>query len=576
MAAAPPPPLAAPASDSPEAGTDAITKAAFQRFGDRTSAFLTLGAGFRSFTPPDAAEGLATPIVRYVPALGGRHWVAATEPLCAPEDRVAAALSFFETARASGLRPVMLPVGAGLSLALTTRGCHRLQVGAEPIFDLFEVFAGPDPLLIHPRARALARKGVEVVELETSALVAGHPDRVALEETFAAWREALRAPGLGFLSRPAPFESLADKRVFALRVDGRVEAFAGAVPVPAVQGWYFADLVRRPTAKAGTMELLLLTAMRRLYDDGAAEVRLGMAPLADLDPRQTRSLPGRALAWAAGRRLLYDFRGNAAFKRKLQPTRWEPLYLVTPTPPTLSTLRAVLDVHLPGGVVHALSQTWAARPVAAVLRRDVALRPWPASTAELAARTRLTVAFVTLCLVLHVLRLRVPAVADLHRASGFVPGDPTALGLLLGPLWHNHLFHLLGDLVSFLVFGGLLELLTGRLLYGLATAAGLWLSNPLTVLLAAGPLAALWPEGYENFLREVDYGSSNAIYAFVGALAAFMRRPLWLLLPFFLNGVWVCVAKESWLALHHEVALFAGYLASRFVYLPLQAPGSKR
>jgi hypothetical protein len=563
----------APAPDSDDADPDPGLLEAFRRFGDRTSSFRTLGPGFETFRPTEArgASGAPAPVIRYVPALGGRHWVAACEPLADADARVDAALSFFETARASGLRPVMLPVGAGLSLALTTRGCHRLQVGAEPVFDLFEVFAGPDPLLIHPRARALARKGVEVVELEAAQLAPGQPDRAALDETFSAWQAALRAPGLGFLSRAAPFEHLAWKRVFALRVDGRVEAFAGAVPVPAVQGWYFSDIVRRPKAKAGTMELLLLTAMRRLYASGAAEVRLGMAPLADLDPRQTRSPAGRVLAWAAQRRVLYDFRGNAVFKRKLQPTRWEPLYLVTPTPPTLSTLRAVLDVHLPGGVVHALSQTWAARPVEAVLRPDVALRPWPASSAELAARTRLTVAFVGFCLLLHVLRLSVPAVAELHRASAFVPGAPTLAGVFLGPLWHNHLYHLFGDLLSFLIFGGLLELLTGRALYGAATAAGLWLSNPLTMLLAAGPLATLWPEGWQNFLHEVDYGSSNAIYAFVGALAAFLRRPWWLLVPFFLNGVWVCVANESWLALHHHVALFAGYLSSRFVYLPLRA-----
>jgi hypothetical protein len=119
--------------------------------------------------------------------------------------------------------------------------------------------------------------------------------------------------------------------------------------------------------------------------------------------------------------------------------------------------------------------------------------------------------------------------------------------------------------VSFLFFGALLEMLAGPLFFALATAAGLWLSNPLTLALASGPLSTLWPEGYANFLREVDYGSSNAIYAFVGALAVYVRRPLWLLMPFFLNGIWVCVAKESWLALHHEVALFAGFLGSWIV-----------
>lgn len=536
-------------------------------YAERTSAYVTAGPGFETFR--DAGEAGLPGCVRYAVPPGGRYWLGATEPIAPPEARVALARAFFEAARASGAHPALLPVGPALSAALLVHGCHRLQVGAEPIFDLFDVFAGPDPLIIHPRARALSRKGATLVEIPAADLAEGQPRRVQLEAVHAAWLGALKTPPLGFLSRSAPFELRAHKRWFALVQGDEVDAFIGALPVPAAQGWYFADLVRRPGARAGTMELLILEAMRLLAAEGFAEVRLGLAPLADLDPRERWSPASRALRWAARRRGFYDFAGNAAFKRKLQPTRWEPMYLVTPTRPTLAMLRAVARVHVPTGLLHALSVRLVQRPMAALLRDPTTdpgaprTRPWPASTGELLRRTSITTSFVSLCLLLHVLRLTVPAVAELHRASGFVPGAPTALGLLVGPFWHNHLYHLLGDLVSFLFFGALLEMLAGRLYFALACAAGLWLSNPLTLALTSGPLHSLWPEGYANFLLEVDYGSSNAIYAFVGALAVYVRRPLWLLLPFFLNGIWVCVAKESWLAVHHEVALFAGFLGAR-------------
>lgn len=539
---------------------------------ERTSAYVTAGPGFTTFRVEGEA-GLPG-CVRYVVAPGARHWLGATEPIAPTEARVPLARAFFEAARAAGARPCLLPVGPALSAALLVHGCHRLQVGAEPIFDLFDVFSGPDPLIIHPRARALSRKGARLVEFTPAELAEGTPRRAQLEAVHAAWQGGLKTPPLGFLSRSAPFELRAQKRWFALtRSDesDEIDAFVGALPVPAAQGWYFADVVRRPGARAGTMELLILEAMRLLSAEGFAEVRLGLAPLADLDPRERWSPASRALRWAARRRGFYDFAGNAAFKRKLQPTRWEPMYLVSPTRPTLAMLRAVARVHVPTGLLHALSVRFLQRPMAALLRdpatdlRAPRARPWPTTTGELLRRTSITTTFVGLCLLLHVLRLHVPAVADLHRASGFVPGAPTALGLLLGPFWHNHLYHLLGDLVSFLFFGALLEMLAGPLFFALATAAGLWLSNPLTLALASGPLSTLWPEGYANFLREVDYGSSNAIYAFVGALAVYVRRPLWLLMPFFLNGIWVCVAKESWLALHHEVALFAGFLGSWIV-----------
>ena len=548
------------------AGAPAALLADLEAYGERSSAFVTAGPGFESFrVEVDGATPRPHGCVRFQRSPNGRHWLGATEPIGPTEDRVPLALAFFAAARAAGASPLMLPVSAALSAALTVHGCHRLQVGVEPIFDLFDVFTGPEPLLIHPRARALARKGARLIEVPASELSPESASRVSLDTVLFAWQAARRTPMLGFLSRVAPFELAAHKRYFALELGGDIEAFVTALPVPAARGWYFAELLRRPGAKGGTMELLILEAMRRLADEGFAEVRLGLAPLAELDPRQARTLAGRALAWAADRRRFYDFRGNAAFKRKLQPTRWEALYLVTPAAPTLGTLRAVVAAHLPQGVVHALSVALVQRPVNAMLRDDLRVA-WPTDTRALARRTAITTTFVSVCLLLHLLRLNIPAVAELHRHSGFVPGEPTALGLLLGPLWHNHLYHLLGDLVSFLFFGAVLEMLTGPLLFGLATAAGLWVSNPLTLLLVSGPLATLWPAGYANFLHEVDYGSSNAIYAFVGALAVLVKRPLWLLVPFFLNGVWVCVAKESWLALHHEVALAAGYTAARAGY----------
>lgn len=541
--------------ETPEADLDQTLLAELAEFGDRTSAFVTAGAGFETFRPGDRG------CVRYQRA--GRWWLGATEPVAPSEHRVALSIAFAEMAGESGSKAALLPVSAELSAGLTARGWHRLQVGAEPIFDLQEVFCGPDPLILHARARALARKGATFAEWPQTDLAPGSDRRAALEEIQLSWQSARRSPPLGFLSRSAPFELREHRRYFVLEHEGRVEAFLAALPVPARNAWYFADLVRRPTARAGTMELLILEAMRLLWREGTLEVRLGLAPLADLDPRQTRTLPGQVLAWASRRSLLYDFQGNARFKRKLQPTSWVPLYVVTPRPPTLGLLRAIAAAHLPGGLGQALSVGLLQGPVNTMLRPEIGLRPWPASSAELARRTSLTVVFVVLCTVLHLLRMQVHAAAELHRATAFAPAAPTVSGLFLGPLWHNHTYHLIGDLSSFLLFGALLEILTGPRLFAVATAAGLWLSNPLTMLLAGPPLAAFSPDGYANLMRQIDYGSSNAIYAFVGVLAACVKRPAWLLLPFLLNGIWVCLALNSLLALHHLVALFGGYLAMR-------------
>jgi hypothetical protein len=128
-----------------------------------------------------------------------------------------------------------------------------------------------------------------------------------------------------------------------------------------------------------------------------------------------------------------------------------------------------------------------------------------------------------------------------------------------GPLFHNHLYHLGGDLLSFLVFGLLVEWAAGRGLWALVVAFGLWATNPLTAA-ALGPALGRWrPEAVASFLAESDVGSSNAVYALVGAASAGLRRPALLLVPFAANGVYLCVGRGSWLSAHHLVGLVGGW-----------------
>src|SRR5690606_9431657 len=82
------------------------------------------------------------------------------------------------------------------------------------------------------------------------------------------------------------------------------------------------DLLRDPAAPNGTTERLVDAAMRAVADEGCTYVTLGLAPLAGVS------------GWLArvGRlsRRLYDFAGLAAFKARLRPERWEPIFLAHP------------------------------------------------------------------------------------------------------------------------------------------------------------------------------------------------------------------------------------------------------
>jgi phosphatidylglycerol lysyltransferase len=131
-----------------------------------------------------------------------------------------------------------------------------------------------------------------------------------------------------------------------------VVAFLVASPVPARQGWLVEQIVRSPHAPNGTNELLVDTAFRDLAALGSRWVTLGLAPLSvrarfapgDM-PRLARPRPLMrfVLGWVrAHARRFYDFDGLDAWKAKLQPHGWEPIWAITSEKRvTLRTLYAI-------------------------------------------------------------------------------------------------------------------------------------------------------------------------------------------------------------------------------------------
>lgn len=506
-----------------------------RRHGDRSSSFITSYPSFQGYRRT-VGEELGEIRFASLPHARGT-WVAGSEPLASAQDRAALFSEFTQTARLQGRRSMMLPVTETLSAQLVTQGYQRLQIGAEPQFELAKYFTRPgrDPLENFPLAKALLRRGAQVLEWESSSVSA--EGRKKLDTLVEAWKRSRRSVPLGFLSQVDPWRQAEFRKIFVLEVRGRVQAFVSTAPVFPGKIIFFADVIRSPEARAGSVELLFIEAMRRLFEQGFEEVRLGMCPLAQLDPggartfRESRLL--RTLQWVFKHwTWIYSFRSIYEFKAKLKPTRWEPLYIVSKDSMGWRTFLDLYRVNYPEGA----------------LGIDLSIR-----------KVRWTLSFGILFLALHWLRLGNPTLQAFFETYGFSAANPSLLGWIVSPLFHTNSYHLMGDLLSFLVFGAAFEMFTRPRFYLLILALGLWAPNPFTWGLLASSLAWISPTEYSRFLLEVDYGSSNAIYAFVGALAAFLPNPTWLLTPFIINGGIVCLLKASWISLHHWVALGIGY-----------------
>jgi phosphatidylglycerol lysyltransferase len=177
---------------------------------------------------------------------------------------------------------------------------------------------------------------------------------------------------MGFLARVEPLAALPDQRLFLAERGSELVGVLSVVPIHGRDGWLLQTLLRAADAPNGTAEALVDAAMREALARGLTFVTLGLAPLAGDVP------PPLRLARRAGRRL-YNFAGLHAFKAKLRPERWDPVYLSYP--PETGATRAIVDVlaaFAQGGLLRYGLRALARGPAVVVTLLLALLVPWTA------------------------------------------------------------------------------------------------------------------------------------------------------------------------------------------------------
>ena len=161
-------------------------------------------------------------------------------------------------------------------------------------------------------------------------------DNPALLECLHLWLAGKGLPPLHFLVEPNTLSRLFDRRVFVAEWQGNVVGFVVLSPIRRRNGWLFEQFVHCPDSPNGTVELMIDAAMRALARDGYEYATLGLSPLsarAKVAPFRNPLWLRIILAWMRkhGQRF-YNFEGLDAFKAKLQPERWEPVFAVSNEP----------------------------------------------------------------------------------------------------------------------------------------------------------------------------------------------------------------------------------------------------
>jgi phosphatidylglycerol lysyltransferase len=314
--------------------------AALRAFGRNATSFQLLERDFLVWRDVDASKAseVVTTTFRDAPiaAVGyvdtGPAWVAGGEPVAREDDVHIVAERFLEAARRAGKRAAFFATEGRL---VTSPRFERLLLGEQPVWD---PAAWPDTVRasrsLRSQIKRAAGKRVAVRRVSAADVAVGTALRDELDRLIRRWQATRAMAPMGFLVRVEPFTHADERRLFVAERDGQLVALLSMAPVYARNGWLFEDLLRDPAAPNGTTELLVDAGMRDIANDGSRWATLGLAPLAGpvtplLARVRTLSTP------------FFNFAGLQAFKAKLRPHTWEPIWLAYPA--GSAWWRALLD-----------------------------------------------------------------------------------------------------------------------------------------------------------------------------------------------------------------------------------------
>lgn len=308
------------------------------------TSFQVLGDGFSYHFDEDA-------FVAYVDT--GTAWVAAGAPVVS-RDRLAAVAESFCAAAAEAGRSVCF-FGVGSRFVAEVPAWRALTLGAQPVWRTSRWRERAERARsIGGQVRRAAAHGVAIRRIDARELEEGATTRRAVEAVLARWLSRRRMAPMGFLVGGQPFAFADERRMFVAEHGGRIVAVSSAAPIYARRGWLVETLARLDDAPNGTTEALVDATIRAAGDDGDELVTLGMSPLSGVPVAR----PLRIARWLTSP--FYDFTGLHAFRAKLRPDEWEPLYISVP--PGGGRWRGLLEslrAFAGGGVVSfALRSAW--------------------------------------------------------------------------------------------------------------------------------------------------------------------------------------------------------------------------
>ena len=294
-----------------------------QLHGYNAHSLVGIAPGIRLWTCPETGEAVAYNEV-------GRVWLVPGDPLASCENLPQVLEGFLRKAHAEQRLVGFIPTTQRCAIISSRLGLRALKIGAAPYFDLATWAPRGDSA---KKARAGVNQARRVGVTVTG--VVDVNERLIRETACLckSWLTTRRsAVRFGWLFSVDLFQHKELKRYFTARdSSGRLVGFLAASPLPARDGWYLEDILRRRDAPNGTTDLLVVEALESFKRDGAKLATLGTAPMATEGDQDVPICPilSKLVRFVAGCfSIFYNFEGVRRFKSKFAPSWWESEYIL--------------------------------------------------------------------------------------------------------------------------------------------------------------------------------------------------------------------------------------------------------
>lgn len=534
--------------------------------GEASTSFLTLYDGFHYFT---ITLDQIQCVIAYVET--STAWIGASEPIANHQVLSRLLIAFARAAQQKNKDALLLPTSKQTAEAARALGYKAIEIGREPWFNLRRL--KPTPQV---SARQLKARGALVETFVPNEI--SPKEKIELDLLTEEWLDSRKMAPLGFLNRLEPWSQMIHKVYFRVIFHGQQMGYLAAVPIHKNNAWYFVDLIRLPTAPAGTTELLISEAMHHLQAKGYEWMTLGMTPFVPVRDSERKLHP---IFYSLSEmifnhfNLLYGFKSLKDYKDKFKPDEYEPQFLISLNRSlTIKGYLGLFQAIFPKGLVHTAFSTLMRTSrrfhpnqlYSWILDTHFLPRTPPKSWAEYFTRCQATLELVFVALLFffisvdpsHSIR---PKMVDRYAYS--FDKLSSWMNVILASFLHWNPLHLTINLVSLVSLVGFLECIAGTRFVLVTYFVGVLLSNPLTSFILYPVINLFFHGSMTQFLSENDVGSSLGIFSCLGALLYLSRFTWRILIVLCLGIVIYSHFIGSWLSLNHIVSLFIGCAIGR-------------